>query len=176
MDGVNFAKGPVVEIDTEAADWLTDLQMDCFKFVKKNYKDPFYVALWPNGLTDAKKLSGTAAVAEIKRICEYLKDLPKDHPLHSACDKGVALQKAYVEPVKGLAAAQTAEAKAWTQRNQARQAWLLAYEAAYGGLRAMFPGRRSFVESFFVRFSKASAGGTAPVAGETALEGADETV
>lgn len=41
-----------------------------------------------------------------------------------------------------------------THLGVARAQWLLAYDALYGDVRSMFPGRKAFVESFFPAWTK----------------------
>ena len=157
-DFTNRKAGPINQVDELARQMLRLLQLDALKFVGKNTKDPFYIALLGKGLSFSTKLKGEDMNAELGRLAERLKDLPKEHALHGYHAQTVAIRTAYVAPSKVLEDAKTAQAKARTTRDQARLAWLGAYEGVYGGLRKIFPGRKAYVETFFRKFSKGGKG------------------
>jgi hypothetical protein len=68
---------------------------------------------------------------------------------------GSALAKS-IEARDALDADEMAENKAADAELQARLALRTALEQAYGKLRAAFPGRRDFVESFFPKRDRAA--------------------
>jgi len=157
-DGTNRARGPVVEVDTKVGGVLTSFHLDVLKFVDKDLKHPQYVALLPKGLSALRKLSGAELLAGIKGVGIHLQDLPKEHALKPYHAQFLALEGAYAKPLAGLDAAKTTESKAEAVVRKERAAWSLAYNALYGNLLAMFPGKKAYVESFFQRFVKIGGG------------------
>lgn len=163
-DAVVDADAEVLEVDFLAKEQLTDLQLDLTSYVKRDYADPLYRALLPKGLTDLKRTKRADLRDEVARVVAILGDLAKDHPLFK---HGVILGKtfkAWEEPLKTLARAETNRLKADNAILAARNAWLLAYDGLAGTLRKEFPRRKVFVDSFFYDFGgKSKAKAVAPV-------------
>ncbi len=157
-DGINRMRGPVVEVDTKVGALLTPFHLDLLKFANKNLKHPLYVALLPDGLSPLRKLSGADLLKGLQGMTAHLQDLPKDHALKPYHAQFTAMAGAYTKPLADLAVARTAESKAEVVVNEERTAWSLAYNALYGNLLAMFPGKKAYVESFFQKFVKNGGG------------------
>ncbi len=144
-----FARGPVVEIDQLVAVFLTIFQLDVLKVVAKNYDDPLYVAIFPKGLKELRKLHGQALLDELMRIALRLKELGTAHPLAAHLPALAAFAKDYAAPLKTLKAAADAQDAADVALSHAKKVWRAAYDGIAGSLRALFAGRKTYQESFF---------------------------
>jgi hypothetical protein len=145
------ARGPVLEVDAAAAEVLTEFQLDVLKAVAKNYQAPLYIALFPKGLSEFRKLKGADLAAAIATMTQTLEAEGKTSPLAGYVAKFTALSKQWAAPVAAYKKAVDAEVQANIVAGKARHEWRMAYEAVYGLLRAMFPGRKAYVESFFLK-------------------------
>ena len=144
-----FARGPVIEMREIVAVFITVFQLDLLKVVAKNYDDPLYKAMLPKGLTEFRKLSGQALADELARIILRLQELDKTHPLVAHLPELQKLVKDFAVPLKDHKAAVAAQVAADVVALNARAVWRVEYDAIAGSLRKMFPGRKSYQESFF---------------------------
>ena len=149
-NAVLMARGPVVEVDAAAGDFLTTFQLDVLKVVGKNFDDPLYKAIFPKGLSDLRRLHGQALCDELVRIGTRLGELGKSHALAAHAPTCTSLVKSYADPLKALKTAVDAQAATDIVVAKARAEWRTAYDAIAGALRQLFPGRRNYQESFFL--------------------------
>ena len=148
-NAVLYARGPVVEVNEAVAVFLTTFQLDVLKVVAKNYDDPLYKALFPKGLADLRKLSGQLLCDELVRMGTRVQELGKSHPLATHAAALNTLIKDYAAPLKALKVAMDAQEAADVVVATSKAAWRLAYDGIAGSLRKLFPGRKSYQESFF---------------------------
>lgn len=148
-NAVLFARGPVVEMNENVDLFLTVFQLDLLKCVGKNYDDPLYKALFPKGLTEVRRMAGQQLCDELVRIGTRLQELGKSHPLYPHLAALNVLVKDYAAPLKALKSALDAQEAADVVVQNARAVWRVQYDAIAGALRQMFPGRKSYQESFF---------------------------
>ncbi len=149
------ARGPVAEVDAQAHEVMTDMQFVVAKVVNKKFDHPLYKAVYPKGLSGIKKLGNSELRAECKRIRGVLAAQPKDSPLLPFVAQLDALDTEWVAPVAAHDKTVAAGALANTRLETAKHDWYLAYDALAGALRNLFPGRRAFVDSFFLDVSTA---------------------
>ena len=137
------------EADYNAREALVDTQLDLLTVVRRDYKDALYVTYLPEGLDAVKVLSGTALRDRLVVMVSHLAQEPKGSKLAAHVVPLNAVIAAYKQPVADLAAADTALALADTALGVAKTKWLAGYDALAGELRALFPRRTAFVNSFF---------------------------
>jgi len=129
---------------------LTDLQFDVAKAVAKQFDHPLYKAVFPKGLSGLKKVTNADLRTECKRIRGVLAMQPSGGALHAYVARLDTLDKAWAAPVAEHDKASAAFGLAATQFGTVKHEWYLAYDAMPGLLRALFPDRRAFVDSFFL--------------------------
>jgi len=106
--------------------------------------------LFPKGLGEVRRLRGAALAAELARIEQTLAAQGKTSPLAPYLPRVQAAQKDWLAPLAGLKAATAAQVQAGNTLDKAKHDWTLAYDTVYGHLRALFPGKKTVVESYFL--------------------------
>ena len=149
-DIVMDARAAVTEVDTAVDDLLVAFQLDVMKLVSKNYADPLYGALFPKGFGEVRRLRGAQLAGEVLRIEQTISAQGKSSALSAYISKFQQCQKDWQAPLTGLKAAVAAQTQAGNALDKAKHDWGLAYDAVYGHLRALFPGKKAFVDSFFL--------------------------
>ena len=149
-DAVLDARGPVAEVDASAQELTTGFQLDLLKVVNKDYSSVLYRKFLPKGLTDARKFKGADMSAFIGSLALVLDAEGKTSPLAAYGAKFADIQKGYLAPLVDLKKARDVEVLAGNTLDKARHDWVIAYDAIYGHLRALFAGRKGYVESFFM--------------------------
>ena len=155
------AAAVVEEADYNAREALVDAQLDLLTIVRRDYKDALYVTYLPEGLDAVKALSGVALRDRMTVLAGHLAKEPKGSKLAAHVMPIAAVIAAYKAPVIDLAAADNALALADTALGVAKTKWLAGYDALAGELRALFPRRKAFVDSFFPDARKPRKGGGA---------------
>ena len=143
------------EADFSAREGLTDFQLELLGVVRRDYKDPTYFTYLPEGFDAAKNLSGAALRDRLIAIVDLLTKEPKGSKLAAHIPPLNALIAAYKVPLADLATADKALGVADTALTVAKSKWLEAYDSLAGELRALFPRRKAFVDSFFPEGKKA---------------------
>ena len=149
-DALMDARAPVTEVDTAADEVVVAFQLDLLKQTGKNYSDPHYVAYFPKGLGEVRRLHGQSLAAELSRIEQTLTAQGKTGPLATYIPKFQQLQKEWQGPLAALKKVTENQTQVGIVLDKAKHDWALAYDAIYGHLRALFPGKKTFVESFFL--------------------------
>jgi len=147
------ASALVEECDYNAREALTDFQLDLVAFVRRDYTAALYVHFFKDGLGAAKDGQGQVLQATLTAVIGHLATLPVDHKLQVHAKPLQAALAAYAEPLAAETKALAARDAAWTALDVARNQWLTAYDALAGSLRALFPGRKAFVDGFFARWT-----------------------
>lgn len=168
-DAVLDARGPVAEVDALAQELLTTFQLDVLKVVGKDYNALLYRKFLPKGLTEARKAKGADMAGVFASMALVLDAEGKTSPLASYAPKFADIGKKYAGPLADLKKAQDAEILVNNKLNEARRAWVLAYETVYGHLRAEFAGRKGFVETFFMPVESPKKDKAASVSAEPAV-------
>ena len=129
-------------------DRLSALQFGALAWVKHDYQDPDYLSIFPAGVPQLQ--GGAARVREeAPRVLHALKALSAGHPLAPFARELAELQRAWERPAQGLKDAELALQAAQRRLRKSKDAWLDAYDALAGSLRAAFPRNRGLVSSFF---------------------------
>ncbi len=155
-DEVVDAQGPFNEIHFRASEAVTDLQLDATAAVRRDYRDPLYRALFPDGLTGLKKMTGKAFRGELPRLCGEIKKLGSDHSLRRHLGPLEELDKEWKGPAKALDEAEKGLATAKRHYETARDEWVDGLVSTHGLMTAAFPRRQAFVESFFPAWTQPS--------------------
>ncbi len=143
------AAAVVEEMDFNAREVLTDCQLDLLSVVRRDYKDPIYVTYLPEGLDAVKSLTGVDLRNRLMVLVTVVSKEPKGSKLAAHLVPLNAAIAAYKVPLTDLETTDKALVVADTALSVAKTQWLAAYDALAGELRALFPRRKAFVDSFF---------------------------
>jgi hypothetical protein len=166
-DQAEDAGAAVDECDALAREAVVDFQMNLVTAVRRDYTSPEYIAVFPEGLEKVKRHGGAELRKDVQAIVKHISKLAQDSPLHAQTKPLQACVDAYGPALQSEEHALALLAEAETTLAVARAKWLLVYDGLAGDVRSLFPGRRSFVESFFPQWSQKAAK-------KTGLRGADD--